>query len=108
MNVSWNHSKYDKPYFAAEGEFIYFSKVRLNCRNIEDALQEKIDHCPLGIKLHRARSCGGNFDDDYAEPGYLCKTFITSFPVTGEIEGSSMRLNDRKVKIIRWEVENAL
>jgi len=44
---------------------------------------------------------GGNFDEDYAEPGYLCKTFITSFPVTGEIEGSSMRLNGCEVKIIR-------
>ena len=86
--------------FAAKGEFIYFSKVRLNCRMIEEALQEKIDPCPLGIRLHRAISCGGNFDKDYAEPGYLCKTFVTSFPVTGAIKGSSMRLAGREVKII--------
>ena len=80
--------------------FTYHSKVRLNCRNIEDALQRKISGCPLGIKLHRAISCGGNMDADYEKPDYLCKTFLTSFRVTTQIDGSSIGINGREVKIV--------
>ena len=74
--------------------------MRLNCRNIEEALQLKIDKCPLGIKLHRAISCGGNMDPDYEEPNYLCKSFITSFHVTKQIDGSSIGINGHEVKIV--------
>ena len=73
--------------------------MRLNYRNIEEALQRKIDKCPLGIKLHRAISCGGNMDPDNEEPDYFCKTFITSFQVTKPIDGSSIGINGHEVKI---------
>ena len=87
--------------FAGKCEMIYYSKLRINTRNVEDGLQAKIDAYPLGLRLHRARSTGGNLDKDDGEPDFLCKTFITVFPVSKAIKASIIGLNDVPIMIIR-------
>ncbi len=67
----------------AQSRFVFFSKLRRMCREVEDELQRGIDHMHLGVHLHRFVAMGKyENDDELANPDYLCKTFVTFFPIT--------------------------
>ena len=67
--------------------FIFYSKLRWNCAQIEDKLQQLIydevlnsngKRIPLGLRLHRWHAMGSNKEDpDRKSDGYLAKVFFT-------------------------------
>jgi len=73
-----------------DSQFVYFNKLRRNCRLVEDAIQEQIESIEsipkglgkrLGNKLFRHVAMGGRDEDpEQKEDSYLCKVFITWIP----------------------------
>jgi hypothetical protein len=70
--------------------FIFHSKLRYNCNEIEDRIQTLIakevctrtgEKVPLGLRLHRWIAMGSNQEDpDRNDPKYLAKVFFTIAP----------------------------
>ena len=67
-----------------DSQFVYYSKLRYNCNEIEDRLQNFIkddDNIELGLRLHRWNAMGSNQEDpDREKPNYLAKVFLTFAP----------------------------
>ena len=67
-------------------EVIHQSRLRLNETSIEEYMQQSIQQFPLGQRLHRWVAMGAKLaekaEEELMDPDFLCKTFITTFPIT--------------------------
>jgi hypothetical protein len=82
-------------------QIFHHSRLRLNETNIEDRLQQYIQKFPLGTRLHRFPAMGAKLaakaTEERQDPDFLCKTFMTSFPIT-DIHGGKLA-TDKKRKV---------
>jgi hypothetical protein len=80
-------------------QIISYSRLRLNETNIEDGLQQHIQQFPLGTRLHRFAAMGAKLaakaTEEHQDPDFLCKTFMTSFPIT-DIDGGKLATNKKR------------
>ena len=67
--------------FTCSGILLYASKVYINASQIEDRLQRKLNHLPLGHRLWRHVAKGGYSDIQKYEGDNLFKVFLTYAPV---------------------------
>ena len=70
---------------------VYASTLKINARAVEDALQYRYQHLPLGIRLWRCPDKGSKFDK--VVDGKLHKVFITYSPLVAKM------LAERKIKV---------
>ena len=70
---------------------VYASTLKINARAVEEALQFRYQHLPLGIRLWRCPDKGPKYDKEI--DGKLHKVFITCSPRVGQM------LAERQIKV---------
>ena len=61
---------------------MYSSKVYYNASQMEELLQRRLNHLPLGTRLWRYIAKGGYSDQQKYQQGNLFKVFLTYAPVS--------------------------
>ena len=87
---------------------VYASTLKINARAVEDALQYRYQHLPLGIRLWRYPDKGSKFDK--VVDGKLHKVFITYLLACHRAEARCAQDQDRQMKQLlakgrRWRAE---
>ena len=95
-----------KKELGAEMVTLHQSRLRLNETNIEDTMQTRLQKYPLGIRLHRYPAKGpkqaAKAAEEYEDPDFLCKTFMTCLPITaicGKRKPEWVEVNRKRVCI---------
>ena len=71
---------------------IYSSTMKLNARRVEEALQNRFQHLPLGVRLWRYPDKGSKYDTE-VDKGKVHKVFIAFSPRVAEM------LRERTIKV---------
>ena len=70
---------------------LYSSTLKVNARYVENALQERYQHLPLGLRLWRHPDKGEKYDKEI--DGKLHKVFLASSPLVAQM------LAEREIKV---------
>ena len=72
---------------------LYSSTLKINARRVEDALQQRHQHLPLGTRLWRCNDKGSKFDQA-KDAGKVHKVFLTFSPlVAKELRNRTIKRN---------------
>ena len=71
---------------------VYASKLKINARLVENALQVRYMHLPLGLRLWREPDKGAKYDTP-KDVGKVHKVFITCSPLVAK------KLAERQIKV---------
>ena len=85
---------------------LHQSRLRLNETNLEDTMQTRLQKYSLGTRLHRHPAMGAKLAakaaEEYEDPDFLCKTFMTCLPITaicGKRKPEWVEVNRKRVRI---------